>query len=80
MTSYSTFNSMLSTLLTMHEKGGHPDSAFIDANADVLEQLWARGFSCFRIVRMVAGNIKARQVYSGVLTPTGIAAAKALER
>lgn len=35
---------------------------------------------CFRITRMVTGNIKSRPVYPGVLTPSGIAAAKALQR
>lgn len=80
MTGHSEFNSMLSTLLTMHEQGKRPDSAFIEANADVFEQLWAKGFGCFRITRMVAGNIMSRPMYSGVLTPSGIATAKALQR
>lgn len=43
----SKFNSMLSTLLTMHEQGKLPDRAFIEANAEVFEQLWAKGFGCF---------------------------------
>lgn len=47
MTGHSEFNSMLSTLLTMHEQGKRPDSAFIEANADVFEQLWAKGLVAF---------------------------------
>lgn len=76
----SKFNSMLSTLLTMHEQGKLPDRAFIEANAEVFEQLWAKGFGCFQITRMDAGSLRSRAMYSGVLTPGGIAAAKALQQ
>lgn len=80
MTGNAQLNSMLSTLLRMHVQGKLPDRAFIEANANVFEQLWAKGFGCFRITRMVAGNITYRPMYPGLLTPSGIAAAEALQR
>lgn len=74
------FNGMLSVLLTMHEQGKTPDRDFIQENVDFFEKLWDKGFGCIRITRMEAGNIRPRAMYSGVLTPAGIAAAKALQQ
>lgn len=79
MTENSKQSIMLSKLLIMHEQNQLPETAFIVANADIFEELWAKGLSCFRITRMAAGNIRPRHMYSGVLTPTGIVAAKALQ-
>lgn len=74
----SRFNDLLSKLHSMHEDGETPDHTFIQDNVDVFEQLWERGFSCYKITRFVAGNIKSRKMFPGVLTPHGIEAAKAL--
>ncbi len=80
MTDRSKQSTMLPKLLMMHEQNQLPETAFIIANADIFEELWAKGFSCFEIIRMVTGNIRPRHRYSGVLTPNGIMAAKALIR
>lgn len=74
----STYDATLLALLVMHEKGETPTRPFINEHAEVFEILWQRGLGCFQIFRMEAGNIRPRRVYSGVLTPRGIEAAKAL--
>ena len=77
---HSIYDSVLSALLVMHEKGEAPDKPFIEAHVEVFESLWTRGLGCYRITRMEAGNIRARKEYSGVLTPRGVETAKALKR
>lgn len=71
-------NTMLRTLLKMHEEGQELERTFIESNAEIFERLWAKGYGCYRITRMQAGNIRPRREYAGLLTPRGIEAARAL--
>ena len=79
-TNQADIDATLSVLLMMHESGESPAISFIHAHADIFEILWSRRLGCYRIFRMQAGNIRARKVYSGVLTLRGVEAAKALSQ
>ena len=70
------YDHLLAELLKLHENEKTPEKAFIDTNVDGFEKLWVQGLGCYMITRMVAGNIKARRMFEGVLTPKGLLAAR----
>ena len=73
-----TENDLLREMLRLHEAGeGLPNSLATD-NFESLNRLWDKGLSSYRVTRMVAGNVRIRRVYPGVLTPVGIERAKAI--
>ena len=69
---------LLTELLRMHEAGESMPRDFAAQNYEGLKSLWEQGLSCYRVTKMVAGNIQLRRVHSGVLSPLGLEKAKAI--
>lgn len=62
-------DNLLAELLKLHEANQTLERSFVEANADGLKRLFDQGLSCYSITVMIAGNIRFRPVYDGVLTP-----------
>lgn len=75
---HSAFDKMLVTLLAMHEDKKDLTHDFVQANGDVLSQIYKKGLGSYSITQMVTGRFQFRRAHAGLLTPPGIAAAKAL--
>lgn len=67
---------LLVEMLRQHESGGSLSISFVNENYEGLKNLWLQGLSCYQVTKMMAGNVRSRRVYPGVLTPTGIEKAK----
>ncbi|MGF6136474.1 hypothetical protein QF013_000090 [Pseudomonas laurylsulfatiphila] len=77
---HNAYDKMLVTLLAMHEDGKDLTPDFVQANGDVLSQIFKKGLGSYSVTRMVAGQFRFRRAHTGLLTPPGIAAAKALKQ
>jgi len=69
---------LLVEMLRLHEAGESLSISFATENFDGLNKLWVQGLSCYQVTKMVAGNVRSRRVFPGVLTPAGIERAKTL--
>lgn len=69
---------LLIEMLRLHESGKYLSVTFATENYEGLKKLWVQGLSSYQVTRMVAGNVRARRVSSGVLTPAGVDKAKSL--
>lgn len=69
---------ILAEMLRLHETGGALSITFATENYEGLKNLWEQGLSSYQVTKMVAGNVRSRRVFSGVLTPAGVEKAKAL--
>ena len=75
---HSAFDKMLVTLLALHEDKKDLTDDFVQANGDLLLQIYKKGLGSYSVTQMVTGQFRFRRVHAGLLTPPGIAAAKAL--
>ena len=73
-----TENDLLREMLRLHEAGEDLPNSLANENFEILNLLWDKGLSSYRVTKMVAGNVKSRRVHLGVLTPLGIERAKAI--
>lgn len=69
---------LLTELLRMHEAGESLSKEFATENYEGLSSLWDKRLICYSVVKMTAGNVRLRRVYSGVLRPAGVEKAKAI--
>jgi hypothetical protein len=77
---HNAFDKMLVTLLAMHEDEKDITPDFAQANGDVLSQIFKKGLGSYSVTRTVSGHFRVRRAHTGLLTPPGIAAAKALKQ
>ncbi|HHT5654743.1 TPA: hypothetical protein ACTZFF_000414 [Klebsiella pneumoniae] len=69
---------LLTELLRMHEADESLSKEFAAQNYEGLKRLWEQGLSCYRVTKMVTGNIQLRRVHLGVLSPLGLEKARAI--
>lgn len=69
---------LLVEMLRQHESGESLSITFVNENYEGLKNLWEQGLSCYRVTKMVAGNVRSRRMFPGVLTPAGIEKANTL--
>lgn len=69
-------NALLVEMLRLHESGKSLSIAFATEHYEGLKNLWEQNLSCYQVTKMVAGNVRTRRVYSGVLTPAGLEKAR----
>ncbi len=69
---------LLIEMLRMHEAGEDLSIAFANENYEGLNNLWQQGLSCYVVTKVVSGNVRLRRDSLGVLTPAGVARAKAI--
>jgi len=69
---------LLTELLRMHEAGELLPKEFATNNYEGLKDLWDKGLSSYNVTKMVTGNVRLRHAHSGVLTPSGVEKAKAI--
>lgn len=69
---------LLIEMLRLHEAGESLSIVFATKNHEGLKTLWEQNLSCYQVTKKVAGNVRTRRVYSGVLTPAGLEKARSL--